>query len=101
MKGTLLNIMVLGLTFLVAAAFVAGRVSATGGEEVGITGKVLEGKIVADDGKEYAIADNAQAKELMSGHMCHQVEVKGTVATEDGEDTITISSFKHLAEGKC
>ncbi len=101
MKSTLLSIMVLGLTFVLAAAFVAGNVSALGGKKVDITGKVMQGKIVADNGKEYAIADNAQGQELMSGHMCHQVEVKGTVTTQDGKDTIKISSFKHLAEGKC
>ncbi len=101
MKSTPVSIVALVLTFLVAAAFVAGNVSALGGKKVDITGKVMQGKIVADNGKEYAIADNAQSQELMSGHMCHQVEVKGTLVTKDGKDTITISSFKHLAEGKC
>lgn len=101
MKSTLLSIMVLALTFFVAAALVAGNVSALGGKKADITGKVMQGKIVTDNGKEYAIADNAKGQELMSGHMCHQVEVKGMVTTQDGKDTITISSFKHLAEGKC
>jgi len=101
MKSTLLSIMVLALAFVLALTFAAGNVSAMGGKKVDITGKVLQGKIVADNGKEYAVADNAKGQELMSGHMCHQVEVKGMVTTKDGKDTITISSFKHLAEGKC
>ncbi len=101
MKSTLLSIMVLALTFALTLAFAAGNVSALGGKKVDITGKVMQGKIVADNGKEYAVADNAKSQELMSGHMCHRVEVKGTVTTKDGQDTITISSFKHLAEGKC
>ncbi len=101
MKNTLLSITALALSLVVALTFAAGNVSALGGKKVDITGKVIQGKIVADNGKEYAIADNAQGQELMSGHMCHQVEVKGTVTTQEGKDTITISSFKHLAEGKC
>ncbi len=101
MKSILLSIMVLAITFAVTAAFVTGNVLASGGKKVDITGKVMQGKIVADNGKEYAIADNAKGQELMSGHMCHQVEVKGMVTTKDGKDTIKISSFKHLAEGKC
>ncbi len=69
----------------------------TYGETAILTGKVEQGKIVADDGKEYLVADNAQSKELMSKHMCHQVQVMGTVTEKDGKNTITISSFKHLA----
>ncbi len=101
MRSTSLSIIVLVLTFIVAAAFAAGNVSALRGKKADITGKVMQGKIVGDNGKEYAIADNAKGQELTSGHMCHQVEVKGMVTTKDGKDTITISSFKHLAEGKC
>ncbi len=100
-QNVTLSLMVLTLAFVLALGFVAGNASAAGGKKMEITGKVEQGKIVADNGKEYMIADNAQGKELMSGHMCHQVQVTGTVTEKDGKDTITISSFKHLAEGKC
>ena len=102
-----LSLMVLVLAFVLALGFVAantmaaGDKMAAGGKKVDITGKVEQGKFVADNGKEYMVADNAKSKELMSKHMCHQVEVKGTVTEKDGKDTIRISSFKHLAEGKC
>lgn len=101
MKSTLLSIMVLALTFVIGMAFVAGNVSALGGKKVDITGKVEQGKIVADNGREYTFADNAKSKELMSGHMCHQVEVKGTLVKENGKEMLRISSFKHIAEGTC
>jgi hypothetical protein len=103
MKSTnaTLSLMVLVLAFVLALGFIAGNTLAAGGKKVDITGKVEQGKIVADNGKEYIVADNAKSQELMSKHMCHQVEVKGTVAEKDGKETITISSFKHLAEGKC
>ncbi len=100
MKSTLLTIMVVALTFVLALGYVAS-VSAWGGKKADITGKVEHGKIVTDNGKEYVLAHNAKADELMSGHMCHQVEVKGTVSHEKGQDTIKVSSFKHLAEGTC
>ncbi len=101
MKSALLSVMVVVLTLVLAMAFVAGNVSAWGGKKADITGKVEQGKIVADNGKEYIIADNAKGQELMSGHMCHQVEVKGMVTAKNGTDTIRVSSFKHLSEGKC
>ncbi len=101
MKSTMLSIMVLALTFVVGMAFVAGNVSAWGGKKADITGKVEQGKIVADNGQEYMIAHNAKGQELMSGHMCHQVEVKGFVTKKAGEETIRVSSFKHLAAGTC
>ena len=100
MKRTV-SVTVLALTFVIGLAFIAGNVSALGGKKVDITGQVMQGKIVADNGKEYALEDDAKSQELMSGHMCHQVEIKGTVTNKDGQDTIRVSSFKHLAEGKC
>lgn len=101
MKSTVLSIMVIALTFVVATAFVAGNVSAWGGKKVDLKGKVLQGKFVSDNGQEYTFANNAQSQELMSKHMCHEVEVRGTVTKANGMDTIKVSSFKHLAEGKC
>ncbi len=99
--NTTLSLMVFALAFVLALGFIAGNVLAAGGKKVDITGKVEQGKIVTDNGKVFMVADNAKSQELMSGHMCHQVEVKGTVTEKDGQETITISSFKHLAEGKC
>ncbi len=102
-----LSLMVLVLAFVLALGFVAANTMAAGGKmatgvkKMDITGKVEQGKIVADNGKEYIVADNAKSQELFSKHMCHKVEVKGTVTDKDGKDTIEISSFKHLAEGKC
>jgi len=85
----------------IALGFAVGNTMAAGGKKMDITGKVEQGKIVADNGKEYMVADNAKSQELFSKHMCHQVKVTGNVTEKDGKDTITISSFKHLAEGKC
>ncbi len=101
MNSRALSIMVVVLTFAVALAFVAGNASAWGGKKVDLKGKVEQGKFVADNGQEYMFASNAKSQELMSGHMCHQVELKGTVTKNNGEDTIRVSSFKHIAEGKC
>lgn len=99
--NTAVSLTVLVLAFALALAFAAGNTLAAGGKNMDIKGKVEQGKIVADNGKEYMVAANAKSEELFSKHMCHQVEVKGTVTEKDGKDTITISSFKHLAEGKC
>ncbi len=101
MKSTLLSVMALSLAVVLAMTFVAGNVLAKGNKKVDITGKVEQGKIVADNGRVYMLADNAKGQELQSGHMCHQVEVKGTVTSRNGQDTIKVSSFKHLAEGTC
>ncbi len=101
MKSTLFSMTVLVLTFVVALAFVAGNVSAWGGKKVDIKGKVEQGKFVADNGQTYSFASNAKSQELTSKHMCHEMEVKGTVTKKNGEDTIRVSSFKHIAEGTC
>ncbi len=101
MKSTALSVMVLALVFVVGLAFVAGPVSAWGGKKVDLKGKVEQGKFVSDNGQEYAFANNAKSQELTSKHMCHEVEIKGTVTKENGENTIRVSSFKHLAEGAC
>ncbi len=100
-RNTTISLTVLVLAFILAFGFVARNTFAAKGKKVEITGKVEQGKIVADDGREYMVTNNAQSKELMSKHMCHQVQVTGTVTEKDGKETITISSFKHLAEGKC
>ena len=60
------SLMILALAFVLAVGFVAASTMAEGGKKVDITGKVEQGKIVADNGKEYMVADNAQSQELMS-----------------------------------
>jgi len=80
---------------LVFAVTMVGNVMA---KTMTITGKVEQGKIMAEDGNEYAVADNAKGKELMKDHMGHKVEVKGNVTEKDGKQTIEISSIKHLSD---
>ncbi len=72
---------------------------ATTSKEETITGKVMEGKIVANNGKEYTVVNDAKGKELFKDHMGHMVEVKGKVSEKDGKDTIKLSSIKHLSNG--
>ncbi|MGZ3570127.1 MAG: hypothetical protein ACXVB4_19255 [Pseudobdellovibrionaceae bacterium] len=72
---------------------------ATTSKEETITGKVMDGKIVADNGKEYFVENNAKGKELFKDHMGHMVEVKGKVFEKDGKQMIKLSSIKHLSNG--
>ncbi len=94
--------------FLVAFVFVFTTISGVAlaqtkttepkAKSMTITGKVMEGKIASDDGKEYAVENDAKGKELMKEHMGHKVEVKGKVSEKDGKQTIKISSIKHLSK---
>ncbi len=68
-------------------------------ETMTVTGKVMEGKIVADNGKEFFVENNAKGKELFKDHMGHMVEVKGKVFQKDGKEMIKVSSIKHLSNG--
>jgi len=68
-------------------------------ETMTVTGKVMDGKIVADNGKEFFVENNAKGKELFKDHMGHMVEVKGKVFEKDGKEMIKVSSIKHLSGG--
>ncbi len=72
---------------------------ATTAKEETITGKVMEGKIVTDNGKEFTVVNDAKGKELFKDHMGHMVEVKGKVSEKDGKEMIKVSSIKHLSNG--
>lgn len=104
MKKNILVITVLFVAFAFAFTTISGvALAQTKAKEpktksTTITGKVMEGKIVADGGKEYAVEDDAKGKELMKEHMGHKVEVKGKVSEKDGKETIKISSIKHLSK---
>jgi hypothetical protein len=82
---------------LVYGLTMTGVAAAKTGKSVDIVGKVETGKIVADNGKEYFVSDNAKGKELMQEHMGHKVEVKGKLTEKNGKDTIDVSSIKHLS----
>lgn len=101
MKGNALRLAVLAFAFIFAATMsmtmVGGAVAKSKSETMTIVGKVQQGKILADDGKEYMVADNAKGKELMKDHMGHKVEVKGKVSEKNGQQKIVISSIKHLS----
>ena len=103
MKRNRLILTVLFVAFAFAFTTISGVAlvqKATGpkAKSMTITGKVMEGKILADNGKEYAVEDDAKGKELMKDHMGHKVEVKGKVSEKDGKETIKISSIKHLSK---
>lgn len=104
MKRNMLSLTVLFVAFAFAFTTISGVVLAQTkatepkAKSMTITGKVMEGKIVADNGKEYAVENDAKGKELMKAHMGHKVEVKGVVSEKDGKETIKISSIKHLSK---
>jgi len=68
-------------------------------ETMTVTGKVMEGKVVADNGKEFFVENDAKGKELFKDHMGHMVELKGKVFEKDGKEMIKVSSIKHLSNG--
>lgn len=102
MRRNMVSLVVFFVAFAFALTMVSGvalaqKATQPKAKSETITGKVMEGKIVADNGKEYAVADDAKGKELMKNHMGHKVEVKGKVSEKDGKETIKISSIKHLS----
>ncbi len=102
MKRNTLILLVLFFGFVFALTTVAGaaETAKTKGETKTITGKVEKGKIVAEDGKEYKVANDTKGKELFKDHMGHKVEVTGKVSEKDGKATIKISSIKHISGGE-
>jgi hypothetical protein len=102
MKRNILSLFVLFFVFVFALTMVAGAAdekAKSKAMDTTIVGKVEKGKIVAEDGKEYKVADNAKGKELMKDHMGHKVEVTGKVSEKNGQATIKISTIKHLSGG--
>ncbi len=103
MRRGMLSIAVLFVAFAFAFTMVSSGVALAQKTVVAkaksetITGKVMEGKIAADNGKDYTVVNNAKGKELMKDHMGHKVEVKGKVSEKDGQETIKVSSIKHLS----
>jgi hypothetical protein len=97
MKRNILSLFVLFFAFVFALTMVAG--AAEKAMDTTVVGKVEQGKIVAENGKEYKVADDAKGKELMKDHMGHKVEVTGKVSEENGKATIKISTIKHLSGG--
>jgi len=102
MRRGILSIAVLFVAFAFALTMVSGvalaqKTTEPKAKSETITGKVMEGKIAADNGKEYIVVNDAKGKELMKDHMGHKVEVKGKVSEKDGKETIKISSIKHLS----
>lgn len=67
-------------------------------EEVTIMGKVSEeGDVVADDGKEYVVADEDMRRELM-GLANKKVKVIGTVEESEGKVLIDVTSYEIIEE---
>jgi hypothetical protein len=104
MKKNILSLAVMFVAFAFAFTMITGvalaqtKAAEPKAKSMTITGKVVEGKIVADNGKEYAVENDAKGKELMKDHMGHKVEVKGAVSEKDGKEMIKISSIKHLSK---
>jgi hypothetical protein len=68
------------------------------GGEVTITGTVTDqGDIVADDGKEYVVADEDMRKELM-GKVDKKVKATGTVEEREGKMVIEVTSYEVIEE---
>ncbi|MEW6670270.1 MAG: hypothetical protein AB1427_01120 [Thermodesulfobacteriota bacterium] len=64
--------------------------------EVAVSGTVdAAGKITAADGQTYAIADTDMGKEVVK-LASKKVELKGTVAENQGVKTITVIEFKEV-----
>lgn len=62
--------------------------------EVTILGSVdAAGKVTAEDGQSYLIADNDTGKELIK-LAPKKVEVKGTVSEKEGAKTITVTAYQ-------
>ena len=59
-------------------------------------GKVTAVKIVADEG-EYLVADNDKGKELLA-LVDKDVDVSGTIKSNGGNKTITVTSFEVIEE---
>jgi hypothetical protein len=98
MKRTVLTFFVLFFAVAFTMTMATGSVMAKEkSEKMTIVGKVEQGKIVADDGQQFTVADNAKGKELMTDHMGHRVEVKGKMEHKDGQDKLVVSSIKHLS----
>ena len=102
MRRNTLILLVLFFAFVFAVTIAAGaaETAKTKGETKTITGKVEKGKVVAEDGKEYHVANDAKGKELFKDHMGHKVEVTGKVSEKDGKTMIKISSIKHISGGE-
>jgi len=64
--------------------------------EVMLSGTVDDaGKITADDGQAYAIADTDMGKEVVK-LASKKVELKGTVTETEGAKTITVIEYKEI-----
>ncbi len=97
MRRVALTLSLVMLAFVFAFTMVGGAIAKA--ETMTITGKVEQGKIVADNGKEYMVFDDAKGKELMKDHMGHKVELKGKLEDKSGQEVFVISSIKHLSNG--
>ena len=79
-----------------ATAQPAGEQQAAAPAEVTVSGTVdAAGKITADDGQAYSIADNDMGNEVlkMAGK---KVELKGTETEADGVKKITVTEYKEI-----
>ena len=98
MRKTALSLVAITVAFVFALAMVGGVMAQGEAKTLTIVGKVQEGKILAENGKEYAVVNDAKGQELMKEHMGHKVEATGKVEKKDGQETIVISSIKHLSD---
>lgn len=102
MRKSILGVVVCFVVFAFALTTISGvafaqKATQSKGKSMTVVGKVSEGKITSEDGKEYSVVNDAKGKELMKSHMGHKVEVKGKVTEKEGQQSIKISSIKHLS----
>ncbi len=89
-------IMVLCALMVIASLTVPAFAKAKQMKQVTVTGTINEkGALVGDNGKTYSVAQNDKGKNLIL-LVGKRLEVKGTVETKNGVETITVNSFKGI-----